>query len=296
MSNAWAGWVIGLIILNLGVTFSLLVWAPWARIPTVADGTTGHSWAHGAIREGLHQLPRWWLLLSWGMFLGCFGYFVLYPGLGNYPGLLGWTSINEHDQAAQAHAARLEPLWQRLNALTVDQLALDPQAQQWGRRLFMDNCAACHGAAGTGNHTLGAPNLTDGDWLYGGSTDAIIASIHDGRGGVMPAWNSLGDETVAQLVEYVRFISAQPHDANRVEEGKKTFATVCSACHGLEGKGNQQLGAPNLTDTVWLYGGDRATLRQTIYHGRQGHMPAWSPRLADQEIHVLAGYVRHLAH
>lgn len=296
MSTAWAAWVIGLIILNLGVTFFLFVWAPGARIPTVDDGTTGHAWAHGMIREGLHRLPRWWLLMSWAMFLGCFAYLILYPGFGNYSGALGWTSIKEHDQAAQTNAMQLEPLWQRLNDLNVDQLAQDPQARQLGKRLFMDNCAACHGAAGTGNPQLGAPNLTDSDWLYGGSAEAITASIRDGRGGVMPAWNSLGKDVVDQLVEYVRFISGQPYEADRIEDGKKVFTSICSACHGPEGKGNQALGAPDLTDSIWLYGGDRTTLWQTIEHGRQGHMPTWTPRLTDREIHVLAGYVHHLAH
>lgn len=296
MSNAWAWWVILLIVFNLGVTFFLFLWAPWARVPVLPDGTTGHSWAHGAIREGLHRLPRWWLLLSFVMFIVSFGYFVLYPGFGNFAGTLGWTSSQEHDRAALANAARLAPAMARLAKLDVAAVAADPQGRQLGARLFIDNCAACHGREGHGNMRLGAPNLTDGDWLYGDSDEVMTSSIRDGRNGAMPAWESLGEQTVNQLTAYVLSLSGQIRETDDALAGKAVFASTCSACHGLEGKGNPLLGAPNLTDDIWLHGGSREAIRQTIRDGRQGHMPAWSGRLNEQEIHLLAGYVHHLAH
>ncbi|MBV2234279.1 MAG: cytochrome-c oxidase, cbb3-type subunit III [Sterolibacterium sp.] len=296
MSNAWAWWVILLIVFNLGLTFFLFLWAPWAKVPVLPDGTTGHSWAHGAIREGLHRLPGWWLFMSFAMFIGAFGYFVLYPGFGNFAGTLGWTSTQEHDQAARTNATQLTPVMTRLAKLDVAAVAADPQGRQLGARLFIDNCAACHGREGRGNMRLGAPDLTDGDWLYGGADEAILSSIRDGRNGVMPAWESLGEQTVNQLAAYVLSLSGQVRETEDALAGKTVFATTCSACHGTEGKGNPLLGAPNLTDGIWLHGGRREAIRRTIRDGRQGHMPAWSGRLNEQEIHVLAGYVHHLAH
>ena len=296
MSNAWAWWVIALIVFNLGLTFLLFLWAPWAKVPVLPDGTTGHSWAHGTIREGLQRLPRWWLLMSFAMFLGAFGYLLLYPGFGNFTGTLGWTSAQEHDQAAQANQARLSPVLARLDKLPLAAVAADAQARQLGQRLFIDNCAACHGREGRGNMQLGAPNLTDDDWLYGGSDEAILSSIGDGRNGVMPAWESLGEQTVNQLTAYVLMLSGQISQSDDALAGKAVFATTCSACHGPEGKGNPLLGAPDLTDAIWLHGGRRADIWQTIQHGRQGQMPAWSERLSAQEVHLLAGYVFHLAY
>jgi cytochrome c oxidase cbb3-type subunit 3 len=296
MSNAWAGWVIALIVFNLGLTFFLFLWAPWARVPVQPDGTTGHSWAHGAIREGLQRLPRWWLSLSFAMFIGAFVYLVLYPGFGNFAGMLGWTSAQEHDQAAQANSARLSPVLARLDKLDLAAVAADAQARQLGQRLFIDNCAACHGREGRGNTQLGAPNLTDADWLYGGTDEAILTSIRDGRNGVMPAWESLGEQTVNQLTAYVLTLSGQISETDDALAGKAVFATTCSACHGPEGKGNPLLGAPSLTDNIWLHGSRRADIHQTIHDGRQGHMPTWSARLSAQDIHLLAGYVHHLAH
>lgn len=295
MSSAWAGWVIALIVFNLGVTFFLFLWAPWAKVPVQPDGTTGHSWAHGAIREGLQRLPRWWLVLSFAMFIGAFGYLVRYPGFGNFAGTLGWTSAQEHAQATQANNARLSPVMARLHTLTLAAVAADVQARQLGQRLFIDNCAACHGRHGTGNPQLGAPDLTDDDWLYGGSDEAILSSIRDGRHGVMPAWASLGEQTVNQLTAHVLALSGQTRETDEALAGKAVFETTCSACHGAEGKGNPLLGAPDLTDAVWLHGGRRAAIQQTIREGRQGHMPAWRERLSDAQIHLLAGYVHHLS-
>lgn len=295
MSTGWAWWVMTLIVFNLGVIFFLFLWAPRAKVPIEADGTTGHSWAHGEIREGMHPLPMWWIVLSFAMFIAAFTYLVLYPGFGNTVGALDWTSHREHDENAAKNAVNLDALLQRASSMSGEQMAHDPEIVKLGEMLFVDNCAACHGRQGHGNPLLGAPNLTDADWLYGGSDQDITISIHNGRSGAMPAWAALGDATVKNLVQYVLKLSGQAHDAAAATAGETAYMGTCIACHGPEGKGNPMLGAPNLSDGVWLYGGTAEAIEKSIREGRQGHMPAWSPRLSDAQIHVLVGYVHHLA-
>jgi cytochrome c oxidase cbb3-type subunit 3 len=295
MSTGWSLWVMFLVVLNLGITFALFLWAPRAKIPTRPDGTTGHVWAHGTILEGLKNLPRWWIVFSGAMFVSAFIYLFLFPGFGNHKGALGWTSHGELARDVAANEAKLDPLLDRFRLYTVEQLAGDPQARQMGKVLFEDNCAACHQRSGKGNILVGAPNLTDGDWLYGGTGKDITTSIHDGRGGVMPPWASLGADNVKNLTQYVLSLSGAPHDAAKATAAQPLFST-CAACHGADGKGNPALGAPNLTDDIWLYGGTPAEIEQTIANGRQGHMPAWSARLSEDQIHVIAAYVYHFSH
>jgi len=296
MSTGWSLWVMALVVLNMGITLFLFLWGPHAKVPSQRDQTTGHAWAHGTIREGLRPLPLWWLLLSASMFVGGIGYLVLYPGFGNHKGLLHWTSHGQLARAVAANDARLDPLLKRFDMYPVEQLAGDPEAQQMGQRLFDDNCAACHGRNAHGNQALGAPNLTDNDWLYGGSGTDITTSIHDGRGGVMPPWASLGEQTVKNLAQYVLSLSGEPHDATMAAAAEPIFKGTCAACHGPDGKGTHALGAPNLTDHIWLHGGSLADITKTIHDGRQGHMPNWDKRLSDDDIHVLAAYVYHLSH
>ncbi|HEY8587412.1 MAG TPA: cytochrome-c oxidase, cbb3-type subunit III [Rhodanobacter sp.] len=295
MSTGWSLWVMFLVTLNLGITFLLYLWGPRAKIPTLPDGTSGHVWAHGVLREGVRKLPLWWVLFSGAMFICGFTYLVLYPGFGNHKGVLGWTSHGELAAAVAANEAKRAPLMERFRLYPVEQLANDPAALQMGKVLFEDNCSACHQRSATGNVPLGAPDLTDNDWLYGSSGSDIITSIHDGRSGVMPPWSSLGEDNVKNLAQYVLSLSGSPHDATMAAAGQPLFAT-CAACHGADGKGNQALGAPNLTDQVWLHGGTVADIEKSIGEGRQGHMPAWSPRLSDDQIRVVAAYVYHLSH
>jgi cytochrome c oxidase cbb3-type subunit 3 len=295
MSTGWSLWVMFLVVLNMGITFFLYLWGPRAKIPTLPDGTSGHVWAHGVLREGVRKLPLWWVLFSGAMFVAGFTYLALFPGFGSFKGLLDWTSHGELARAVAANDARLDPLLERFRLYPVEQLAGDPAALQMGKVLFEDNCAACHQRSGKGNILLGAPNLTDDDWLYGGSGNDITTSIHDGRGGVMPPWASLGTDNVKNLTQYVLSLSGAPHDAARAAAGQPLFST-CAACHGADGKGNPALGAPNLTDDIWLYGGTPAEIEQTISDGRQGHMPPWSTRLTEDQVNVIAAYVYHLSH
>lgn len=296
MSTFWSIWVMFLVVLNLGITLVLFLWAPWAKVPVKPDGTTGHVWAHGAIREGLNRLPRWWIVLSGAMFICAFIYLWLYPGFGAHKGKLDWTAHGQLAAEVAENNAKLDPLLARFRMYTVEQLSGDAQALQMGKVLFEDNCAACHGYQARGNMALGAPNLTDDDWLYGGTGKDITTSIHGGRAGVMPAWNALGEDTVNNLTEYVLAISGQPHDAKMAAAAEPIFTSTCAACHGADGKGNQALGAPNLTDKIWLHGGVRADIHKTIHDGRQGAMPAWDKRLSDDDIHVTAAYVYSLSH
>lgn len=295
MSAGWSLWVMFLVVLNMGITFGLFLWAPHAKVPKLDDGTTGHVWAHGAIREGLNRLPTWWIVFSGSMFAGAFGYLILYPGFGANKGLLGWTQHGQHAEQVAENHAKLGSLMDRLSLYSVEQLAADPAALQLGERLFGDNCAACHGRPPSGNNLIGAPNLSDDTWLYGGDGDAITKSISGGRHGVMPPWSALGSETVDNLVEHVRSLSGLPSDAAMAARGASSYQTTCIACHGADGSGNPALGAPNLTDDNWLYGKSRDAIHKTIHDGRNGHMPAWSGRLTEQQIHVLAAWVYQLS-
>jgi cytochrome c oxidase cbb3-type subunit 3 len=291
MSAFWSGWIMFLVVLNLGITLFLFLWGQRVRIPVLPDGTSGHVWAHGVLREGVRKLPLWWVLMSAAMFVVGFAYLVLYPGFGAWKGTLGWTAHSELAADVAANRTKLDPLLRRSTGQPVEKIAGDSEATRMGGRLFIDNCAACHGRNGHGNHLVGAPNLVDGDWLYGGDGNAILASIQDGRHGTMPPFGGTFDAaTTENLANYVRSLSGADHSPAKAAAGEAAFA-VCSACHGPAGKGNPALGAPNLADDVWLYDGDLATIEKTIRDGRGGVMPAWRTRLDDTEARLVAAWV-----
>jgi cytochrome c oxidase cbb3-type subunit 3 len=296
MSDFWSAWVMVLIVVNLGITLFLFLWGPRVEIPTQPDGTSGHVWAHGVLREGVRRLPTWWIVLSASMFVIGFAYLALFPGFGAFKGLLGWTS---HGELAQNESAndRLElPLRERIRGKSVETIATDPEALRVGQVIFIDNCAACHGRDGHGNHAVGAPDLTDNDWLYGGDGKSILASIENGRRGAMPAFaGSLSDDDIVNLAHYVTNLSGRTYDLFRVQLGQRLFST-CAACHGANAKGNPALGAPNLTDAVWLYGGNLADIAETIRHGRNGLMPAWRDRLGEEDATLVAAWVYARSH
>jgi cytochrome c oxidase cbb3-type subunit 3 len=296
VSPFWSAWIRSLIVLNLGITLFLFIWGLRVKIPTQADGTSGHVWAHGVLREGVRNLPIWWIVLSACMFVCGFTYLALYPGFGGYRGLLDWTSHSELAGDTAANELKLGALMNGFSTQTVETLAQDPTATSIGQRLFIDNCAACHGREAAGNPLLGAPNLTDDDWLYGGDGKSIMASIRGGRHGIMPPFGAVfGKAGVMNLANYVLSLSGAPHDATKAAAGQALF-TVCSACHGADGKGNMAIGAPNLTDQFWLYGGDPASIERTIRDGHGGVMPDWRARLSDSEIRVIAAWVYAQSH
>ncbi len=291
MSLGWSLWVMFLVVLNMGITFFLFIWGQRVEIPVQPDGTSGHVWAHGVLREGVRKLPRWWVFLSASMFAWGLAYLALYPGFGNSKGLLGWTSRGQLADDIAAMNSRIGEYKQFYLSLPIAKLSTNPSAVRIGERMFVDNCAGCHGRTAQGNVLLGAPDLTDTDWLYGGDEEAIRASILEGRHGTMPPLGpALGEGGTDKLANYVLSLSGAPHDKAAAAAGQVQFP-VCAACHGVDGKGNKALGAPDLTDSIWLYGGDLETIRHTINHGRAGRMPAWKSRLDDAEVHVIMAWL-----
>jgi cytochrome c oxidase cbb3-type subunit III len=290
MSGFWSGWVIFLAVLTIGISVSLFVGGMRVKLPTQADGTTGHDW--DGIREGVRNLPWWWIVYSAVGFLVALGYFVLYGGFGSSKGLLGWSSEEQLQRDVAANDAKLQAQIEPWRALTVEQLAGNAAAVSAGYRLYLDNCAACHGNTALGNQALGAPNLADADWQYGGSGEAIVASILDGRNGVMPPWDGvLGHTGVNEVAAYVLSLGGVKAPEDWIAAGKQRYETLCVSCHGPEGLGNPALGAPNVADRVWAYGGSFASVATSIRDGRSGVMPAWRSRLNDDQARLIAAWV-----
>jgi cytochrome c oxidase cbb3-type subunit III len=222
------------------------------------------------------------------------GYLVLYPGLGSIRGLLGWTQEKQYEEQMATADQTYGPLFAKYAATPIPELSHDPAAVRIGQRLFVNYCASCHGSDAGGGP--GFPNLTDNDWLYGGDASSIEASILDGRSGAMPAWGAvLKDKGVDEVTNYVLQLSGRSADTAKAAAGKELFATYCVACHGADGKGNQALGAPNLTDDTWLYGGSPGVIRYTIANGRNGRMPAHRDFLGEDKVHLLATYIYSLS-
>ena len=291
MSGFWSAWVIALVVLTLSISVFLFVWALRVDIPTQPDGTTGHVWAHGVLREAVRRLPTWWIVLSVASLAVGIGYLVFYPGFGSYPGTLGWTSGDELARRQEANRKREAPLLERIRGKPVEAVAEDPQALRAGRVLFVENCAACHGRDARGNRALGAPDLTDADSLYGGDAKTILASILDGRNGIMPPLGEgKTEQDMRDIAHYVLSLSGRTHDSLRAEFGKPGYA-ACAACHGAEGKGNPALGAPNLTDGVWLHGDSIEDIVMAIRGGFNGVMPAFRGRLGEDHAALVAAWV-----
>jgi len=297
MSTFWSRWVVILIAINLGIALFLFVWGQLVKIPTESDGTTGHVWAHGVLRESVRKLPVWWLLMSIGAFIAAITYFALYPGLGNFKGSLGWTQTDQFKSDTAANNAKIEAQLQPFRTSTIEQMAADDHIVSNGQTLFLDNCAACHGTEGLGNPNLGAPNLIDADWLYGEGSETLLTSIRDGRGGAMPPLGGvLGHDGLNEVVSYVTSLGGARAPADWIAAGKLRFESVCSACHGMDGRGNATLGAPNLTDKIWLYGGDLDSVYASIRDGRNGVMPGWRSRLTEDQMRTIATWIYAQGH
>jgi cytochrome c oxidase cbb3-type subunit 3 len=220
-------------------------------------------------------------------------YLAFYPGLGNFAGVSGWTQAAQYEEEKAAVEARAAALLAPLAALPVAELVNNEQAMSTAHNLFQQNCAQCHGSDGGG--AVGFPNLANADWQWGSDADSVVATIAAGRVAAMPPWAAvIGEPGVEEVVAYVQTLSGQQADATKAAAGQVHFQTLCSACHGMDGKGNPLLGAPNLTDEIWLYGGDAATIKQTVMNGRNGQMPAWGDKLGEQRIKLLAAYVTKL--
>jgi cytochrome c oxidase cbb3-type subunit 3 len=258
-----------------------------------ADGkplaTTGHVWDED-LAELNTPMPRWWMVLFYLTIVFGVVYLALYPGLGSYAGKLGWQSAGAYREELKKADADYGPLFAKYAGQDLKAVAADPQAHAIGERLFLTYCAQCHGSDARGNK--GYPNLADDDWLYGGTPEAIKETIMKGRHGQMPSMAAaLGSDTdVENVAHYVRSLSGLTADPIKVAFGKPKFG-ACAACHGMDAHGNQALGAPNLADKTWLYGGSAETVMETIRKGRDNTMPAWGDFLGEPKAHVLAAYV-----
>ncbi|MEQ1592152.1 MAG: cytochrome-c oxidase, cbb3-type subunit III [Thiobacillaceae bacterium] len=257
-----------------------------------------HTW-DGDLQDFNNPLPRWWLGLFYGTMVFALVYLVLWPGMGNYAGVLGWTSKGEYEAEVKAAEAQFQPVYAGFMKQSIATVAADPKARAIGKNLFLTYCSQCHGSNAAG--AKGFPNLTDNDWLYGGDPDTIKTTITGGRGGVMPPLGvGLGPQKTKEVANYVLSLSGRNHDAAMAASGKTIFAENCAACHMPTGTGMQAMGAPNLTDKVWLYGGSEATIIETITKGRNGHMPAMDQSLGttsnkEAKLHLLAAYVYGLS-
>ena len=304
-SGFWNGWVI---VITVG-SIAYCAWLLLATSRIKAKGapgaarqveTTGHTW-DGDLAEYNNPLPRWWMWLFWITIVFSVVYLAVYPGLGNVPGVFGWSSAGQYAKENADAEAKLKPLYDKYLKMDLAAIAADPQGRAMGERIFLNNCAPCHGSAAVGSP--GFPNLTDRDWLFGGEPAAIVTSITDGRMGVMPALGpALGAEGVKNVVAYVRSLSGGAHDSLKAQLGKPLFEQNCAACHGVDGKGNPAVGAPNLTDQTWLYGSSEATIAEGINKGRhldmpegQTPMPSFKSVLGPARINLVAGYVWSLS-
>ena len=276
-----------------------LVWCLWLlfvasqRKVMADDNTTGHVWDED-LKEMNNPLPRWWLWLFVITVVFSGIYLLLYPGLGKFPGTLGWTSVGQYKTEQQRAQEQIAQIFARFSGKSAEELAKDSAAMGIGERLFANNCAQCHGADARGSK--GFPNLTDGDWLHGGSLETITETITQGRTGVMPPLGAaVGTaEDVRNLAHFVLSLSGSPHNSAAAQLGKPKFV-VCAACHGPAGKGNPALGAPDLSDKVWLHGWGEAAIVSIVNSGKTNVMPAFNERLGAEQIHVLAAYVWSLS-
>ncbi|MGR5064911.1 cytochrome-c oxidase, cbb3-type subunit III [Photobacterium sp. DNB22_13_2] len=321
MTTFWSLWITIITIGTFVGVSALLVWCSKDKMGVEEGEDMGHE--YDGIRELNNPLPKWWSYMFWGTIIFGLLYLILFPGLGSFKGLLGWQSSNQtvrsieesklaianaqKEQRLDQYAKELDDAHARFGEtfktlaydasgntlLPITQIAESEEAIKVGQRLFLQNCAQCHGSDARGQ--LGYPSLTDGAWLYGGEAETIKTTIMEGRQGVMPGWNeTLGKDGVTEVTSYVLSLSGRSVNAKEAAAGKQKFV-VCAACHGTDGKGNPAFGAPDLTDNTWLYGGSRRAVEATIAHGRQGVMPAWKDILGEEKIQVISAYVWNLS-
>ncbi|TVP93133.1 MAG: cytochrome-c oxidase, cbb3-type subunit III [Pseudomonadaceae bacterium] len=291
MSTFWSNYIIALTV----ITFILMLWLLFAtrkgQRPEQTEETVGHNF--DGIEEYDNPLPRWWFMLFMATIVFGVIYLILYPGLGKFPGILNWTQVSQYETEVERAEARFAPIFARFADMSVEEVSQDQEALRIGQRLFATNCSVCHGSDARGS--FGFPNLTDGDWIWGGEAEQIRTTLVRGRQAAMPAWQQvLGDTGIRNTAAYVRHLSGLDTENVDLEAGQQHYQSVCAACHGPDGKGNPMLGAPNLTNDIWLYGSTMTQIQHTLRYGRNGHMPAQA-HLGDDRIHILTAYVLSLS-
>ena len=292
-SGFW-NWYIAIITILSIIGCGLLLWSQSThKVAPGSDGTTGHVWDED-LQELNTPMPRWWMWLFYLTIVFSLGYLALYPGLGTYKGTLGWNSDGEYKEELAKASTEYGPLFAKFSQQDLPTVAADPQAQEIGERLFLTYCAQCHGSDARGNK--GYPNLTDKDWLHGGTPEDIKKTILAGRIGMMPSMAAAigSDKDVENVAHYVRSLSGLTTDPIKTHFGKAKFS-ACIACHGSGGTGNTMMGAPNLADKTWLYGGSEESIMETIRKGRTNTMPAFAEFIGEDKVHVVAAYVWSLS-
>jgi len=294
-SGFWSWFIIAIVVGGLVWLVYLLKSTNKADAEQDQGVPTGHVWDEN-LEELNNPLPRWWLVMFYITIVFAIVYLILYPGMGSFKGVLGWTEVGEYEQEVEAANAEFGPLFAQFEQTPIAELATNEKATNAGERLFVTYCSVCHGSDARG--APGFPNLRDNDWLYGGEPEQIMASIMNGRVGAMPAWEASlgGEEGVTAVAEYVMTLAGRDRDKELAEAGKAKYDLFCVGCHMADGTGNQALGAPNLTNNIWLYGGSPRTINESIAKGRTGNMPAHSEFLGKAKSHVLSAYVYSLSH
>ena len=288
-SNFWSIYVTATVLIGI-IACLILLWATARKkVDATADNTTGNVWDED-LREMNNPLPRWWMWLFVLTIIFSLLYLVAYPGLGSYPGQLGWSTAGHYQDEVETARQELAPLYSKFASRKPEDLAGDAQAMAVGERLYMNNCSQCHGSDARGSK--GFPNLTDSEWLYGGAPETIALTLQKGRIGQMPPMAAAvgGADDIKNVAHYVMSLSGAPHDSLRAQLGKPRYAT-CAACHGANGKGNPALGAPNLTDDVWLHGWGEQAIINIIQNGKVNVMPGQEGKLTEAQIQVLTAYV-----
>jgi len=320
MSSFWSIWITVLTIVVIVGCFVLLRIVSKNNTGVEEGESMGHSF--DGIEELNNPLPKWWSYLFYVTIVFGVIYLALYPGLGNFKGFLGWSSANQsigtengiaadskaavelatkegrwvqYDQEVKRADEKFGPIFKAYAETPLDELVKNEEALKVGGRLFLQNCSQCHGSDARGSK--GFPNLTDGDWLYGGELATIKTSIMNGRHGMMPPKGGLPieDSEIKGLAEYITKLAGRDHDEALAAQGQGSFMKGCFACHGMDATGNKMMGAPNLTNNIWLYGGSRGSIEQSIKNGRSGVMPAWKDVLGEEKVHVITAYVYSLS-
>lgn len=296
VSDGWSTAITVVTLVSILACFVLALSLASRKAPKRGDGsveTTGHVWDDD-LTELNNPLPRWWLYLFYLTCIFAVVYLLLYPGLGSYRGQLGWTQANQYEEEVAKVAAAVAPIYDKFSKLPIAQVAKDPEAVAIGERLYQTYCVQCHGSDARGSR--GFPNLADNDWLGKGGPDYILETLMNGRQAVMPPMaTALGSEKeIMYMANYVLSLSNSGHDSFKAQMGRDSFG-VCAACHGSDGKGNPVIGAPNLTDDIWLYGGGLGTIENVIRNGLTNEMPAFGHLLQDGKGHILAAYIWSLS-
>ena len=292
-SNFWSMFVAGMTVISIVVCLILLWVAGTKKVAASNDNTTGHVWDED-LREMNNPLPRWWVYLFIITVIFAFGYLAAYPGLGSFKGQLGWSTEGVYQSEIAKANRDIAPIYAKFASMKPEDVARDPAAMAIGERLYMNNCSQCHGSDARGSK--GFPNLADADWLHGGTPEKITETLTKGRVGNMPPMAAAvgTPDDIRNVAHYVLSLSGSPNDSVRANLGKPKFA-VCAACHGPDGKGNQALGAPNLTDGIWLHGWGEEAIVAMINNGKVNQMPAQAGKLTEAQIQVLAAYVWSLS-